>query len=655
MRRRCFEYLVQTGVSINLSNRMQFLRIIFLAIVLASGFNACARDRQHERSDFVLAEQAIERGGGAVFQALADTLTDYPLYPYLQYQWLKKDLAQTDKVRAFLEAHKETRYAPLLREKWLKSLAEQGQWQNYIDHYTADGDAALECLYYWARFQTGFREQALLHAKRLWMSGSSQPGECEPLFTELSKSPLMTRELVWQRFEMALKENHRQLAESLARRLAGVDRDAAESWLKVDKDPKRVVEAKNHSGNDELSARIYAHGIDRLAKSDPDRAVQSWDAEKKNLPLDDRIKFAIERRLALALAFQRKAGAYGRLTGLIAHDAEVREWRVRAALLEQNWEHIAAAVSGLTLEELKEARWQYWQARVFAASGHHAEAQSLYMQAASDRSFYGFVAADAVSQPYRLADTPVPVAVNDLTALAAEKDFQAVSELRALNRDMEAQRQWWFAVGKLAKEKLTQAAKLAESWGWHPVAIKTLIKADYWDDLALRFPVSYLEQVQEHAFRHQLDPAVVLGVIRQESMLDSHAESPVGALGLMQVMPKTGRQIAKEIQQKLAADHSLFDPSVNIQLGSYYFKKLLQRFNGHVVLATAAYNAGPARVTKWLPSAGAMPADIWVETIPFRETRRYVASVLSYAIIYQHRLNKSGLKMKDLMPTVPAG
>jgi soluble lytic murein transglycosylase len=230
-----------------------------------------------------------------------------------------------------------------------------------------------------------------------------------------------------------------------------------------------------------------------------------------------------------------------------------------------------------------------------------------------------------------------------------------VMELRALNRDMEAQRQWWFAVGKLAKEKLASAAKLAEAWGWEHIAIKTLVKADYWDDLALRFPLSYLEQAQSNALKQSLDPAVVLSVIRQESMLDSQAESPAGAKGLMQVMPKTGRQIAREIQQNLETDSLLFDPGTNIQLGAYYFKKLLQRFNGHVALAAAAYNAGPARVAKWLPNGNAMPADIWIETIPFRETRKYVASVLFYSIIYQYRLNKSGLKLQDLMAAIPSG
>ncbi|WP_374088807.1 transglycosylase SLT domain-containing protein [Methylomicrobium lacus] len=635
---------------------MKPLQFLFLALCLIlSADDGWAREWLRERRDFVLAEQAIEHGNAPQFQALADTLTAYPLYPYLQYQWLKKDLTQTDKIRAFLATYKDSRYAPLLRGRWLKAMAEQNRWLDYANAYQAGGDVALECLYQRAAYQIGFRGLALTQAKRLWMSGRSQPGECEPLFTALADAALITREMVWQRFELALKENNRQLAEYLARKLTDADRDAVETWLKVDQKPELIREEKNRLREGQFAARIFAHGIDRMAKSEPESAAQLWDAEKNGLPLDEPGKQMIERRLALALAFQRKAGAYDRLAGLADHDGEVREWRVRSALLEQNWQHIAAALSRLTLDELKEARWQYWQAREQESAGNNEAAHALYAKAALDRSFYGFLAADALSQSYRLADNPVPLPFNGLNELASEAEFQAVSELRALNRNMEAQRQWWFTVAKLSREKRAQAAKLAEYWGWAPVAIQTLVKADYWDDLALRFPLHYREQVQSNALRHDLDPAVIFGVMRQESLLDSRAESPVGAKGLMQVMPKTGRQLAQEVRQEMAEDYSLFDPDLNIRLGAYYVRKLLQRFDGNMALAVAAYNAGPARVAKWLPPAGNIPADIWVETIPYKETRKYVASVLSYAIIYQHRLNKNGLKLNDLMPAVSPG
>ncbi len=193
------------------------------------------------------------------------------------------------------------------------------------------------------------------------------------------------------------------------------------------------------------------------------------------------------------------------------------------------------------------------------------------------------------------------------------------------------------------------AAKLAQQWQWDQVAIMTLVKADYWDDLALRFPVNYLSQIQNNAYWQNLDPAIIFGVIRQESMLDKNARSAVGALGLMQIMPGTGQEIASTLHETWQAENSLLNPDVNIKYGAFYYKQLLTRFDGHFALATAAYNAGPNRVVKWLPNDRPVPADVWIETIPYKETRKYVTSVLSYAIIYQQRIQRNTLKITRLL------
>jgi soluble lytic murein transglycosylase len=132
-------------------------------------------------------------------------------------------------------------------------------------------------------------------------------------------------------------------------------------------------------------------------------------------------------------------------------------------------------------------------------------------------------------------------------------------------------------------------------------------------------------------------------------MLDKNAHSAVGARGLMQIMPKTGQQIAHELNEQWLSDMNLFNADTNLRYGTYYFKKLLNRFNGHFALAIAAYNAGPGNVAKWLPIDKTVPADIWMETIPFKETRKYVSSVLSYTMIYQQRLQSGALKIKELL------
>jgi soluble lytic murein transglycosylase len=224
-----------------------------------------------------------------------------------------------------------------------------------------------------------------------------------------------------------------------------------------------------------------------------------------------------------------------------------------------------------------------------------------------------------------------------------------VKEFKLLGRDTEAKRHWAFIIKKLSKDQLKIFAKLAQQWQWYQLAIITLVKADYWDDLEIRFPLSYLQQVQVNAEWQALNPAVIFGLIRQESMLDEHARSAVGALGLMQIMPETGKQIARNLNEPWQSDNALLQPDINIKYGTFYYKQLLGQFDGHFALATAAYNAGPNKVVKWLPSQGSIPADIWIETIPYKETRKYVMSVLSYATIYQQRMLKETLKITEFL------
>ncbi|MDP3877256.1 MAG: transglycosylase SLT domain-containing protein [Methylobacter sp.] len=645
-------------------------RNLLLCLIFFSG-TVLANALDQQRNDFVQAEKRLAQGDRAEFMRISAGLIDYPLYPYLQYQWLQDNLQQTEPVQAFLTAYKDTRYAGLLRSKWLGYLAENQRWHDFIRHYQASSNKAIECQHRLAVYNTGDTRLGINGAKRLWLTGDAMPKECDALWSVLMLSPDFSPELIWQRFELALSKDNVAVAESVRRLMSPADQLVADSWLQVHKKPALI------ETNGFLTAsmgRLFAHGVSRLAKSDLNLAVKLWDERKQAFQLDEQTVQQLERQLALSLARNRHAAAYHRLSQLLAADAEITEWKLRAALLEQNWAHVAEALAGLTAEERLEPKWQYWQARTLEKNGDILQAQAVYTKLAEDRSFYGFMAADNVNQPYRFANNPIFPAENALENLANELDFKMVSELKALNRNAEAERQWWYAIKKLDKERLTLAAKLAQRWHWDQVAIATLVKADYWDDLGLRFPVYYADQVRNNAMLQQVEPAIVFGLIRQESIFNKDAESAVGALGLMQIMPKTGMQIARELKEKWQSEQSLFSPDVNVRYGAFYYKKLLNRFQGHAALAAAAYNAGQGRVAKWLPSVGAMPADIWIETIPFKETRKYVTSVLAYAIIYQQltldtslrcllpdaanctpAIEKKGLKIKDLMLDVLSG
>jgi soluble lytic murein transglycosylase len=177
-------------------------------------------------------------------------------------------------------------------------------------------------------------------------------------------------------------------------------------------------------------------------------------------------------------------------------------------------------------------------------------------------------------------------------------------------------------------------------------------KAKAYDNLVLRFPILFDELFDKYAKKRKIDRSWIYGLARAESAFIEDVKSPAGALGLMQVMPKTGAATAKRIGLKGFKTYKLTQAKTNIPIGTAYMKQMLDKFNGNIILATASYNAGPHRVNKWLPKQGCAEPDVWIEQIPFNETRKYVRRVLYFANIYDWRLGGKIKPIKDRMPLV---
>ena len=606
----------------------------------------------HLRQLFLQAEQALKNKKEAEYFLLADQLKEYPLYPYLQYKWLKKHLDHEKQVRHFLEQHESSRYASFLKRKWLNHLAKQKQWPLFLQYYTKSSNTSLNCHYHIAQFHTGNKQAALEGAKDLWAVGRSQPRVCDPLFAQLKKSSLFTQDLLWQRFDAALQNNKVKLATYVKKLMSDKHQSTAQLWLNLHKNPSRHMQKLLSSEITAQSALMLNHAINRLARKDITAAIEIWDANKQqfkveNSATDKLARDKIEKRLAFKLVYKKDSAAYERLSQLNVTDNSSRTWRVRVALLEQNWQNVIAAIEDLSEDEKEEERWQYWLSRAYLETGKIEQAESLLTDLANNRSFYGYLAADKVNSMYQLSDNPVDVSAEEIAALKNSKEFRVAFELMVLDKKNEAKLQWWHAARPLSKKQILVAAKLAQRWQWDEIAIFTIAKAKYWDDIDVRFPLSYSDKVLENSVQHNLNPVIIYGLIRRESAFNEKAHSPSGARGLMQIMPRTGRDIAKNLKERWRGNNSLYNPVTNLKYGSYYYQKLLTQFDGHYALALAAYNAGPHRVKKWLPESEALPADIWIETIPFRETREYVTNVLAYALIYQQRTQSNELSMND--------
>ena len=297
-------------------------------------------------------------------------------------------------------------------------------------------------------------------------------------------------------------------------------------------------------------------------------------------------------------------------------------------------------------------RWRYWHARALEETGEPAKAKEIYTELAKERDYYGFLAADKINVAYDMNHHPLPENLEEFNRIESLPAIKRAYEFFKLNMKYPGRREWHHALNNMTSYQMQMAAAVVTQWGWHNRAIFTMGRAKAYDNLELRFPILFDELLNKYAKKRNIDPSWMYGLVRAESAFIEDVRSPAGALGLMQVMPKTGKDTAKRIGLKGFKTSKLKQAETNIPIGSAYMKQMLDRFNGNMILATAAYNAGPHRVSKWLPKKGCEQPDIWVEHIPFNETRKYVRRVLTYANIYDWRLQTGIKPLKERMPLV---
>ena len=593
---------------------------------------------EQQRQQFRQAERALAAGDRQTYERLKESLRDYPLYPYLEYNELRRDLASASgrRIERFLAEHHDVPLAGRLRAAWLNRLAERGRWRDYLAFYEPDGNADRRCHYVRALLATGERATALDHVESLWLHGHSRPRACDPVFDAWRSAGRQTEELVWRRVELAMGEGEIRLARYLERYLGNPEKVWLNRWLRVHRNPQQAL--RDHPYRE----RILAHAVQRLVRFDEFDALELWSKLKDRYPFSADRRYDVERALALSLAREDATQAYRFLQGVTPRleDRRLHAALLRAALRRRDWpqmlewlDRLPPALSGLE-------RWRYWRGRALEQLGREAEAQDVFAEVAGERSYYGFLAADRAGLPYAMEHAETPVDAAALRRVEALPPVRRAREFLALERPVDARREWYHLQQRLDVPDLQAAAKLAQSWGWRDQAIFTLARTGYWDDLELRFPLQHAEMVREHAARNALEPAWVYAVIRQESAFNRRAHSPAGARGLMQLMPATARLVAtKLLNRRPPSRAGLYDPAVNIDLGTTYLRHVLDQLGNHPVLATAAYNAGPHRVKSWLPESP-VEADVWVELVPFSETRGYLRRVLYYTAIYENRLGE---------------
>ncbi|MCK5718208.1 MAG: transglycosylase SLT domain-containing protein [Thiomargarita sp.] len=618
------------------------MRYLLFSLFMMMCVNSHANTQQ--RWQFDAAYQALQDNNIADFKKFSRGLQNYSLYYYLRYQYLKPRLStvSSSEIRTFLKRYGQTYFGDSLRRHWLSVLANKKHWNTFLQVYTPQTSTHLRCHYVYARLMTQrYKKTALKEAKQLWLVGKSQPESCTPVFQYLEKHTLLTHSLVWDRIKLSMSNGKLSLVNYLAKRLGKTDQAWVALWHDMHHKPEKTLTHFNKR-NISIVRDIILHGIRRLARQDFLQAKSHWKTLQQRYHFSTQQKGEMKRDLALASVRAKHPKALQWLKAIQKKylTDKVNITRLKMALKKKQWKNILTFIKALSPKEQNTFQWRYWKARALEKTRKKTQAQKIYKKLAKERDYYGFLAADRMGTPYKMQYHPITLTQTQKKQLLKNPSIAAAQEFYETKQLPNARREWRYALKHLSISQKAQAAVLASQWGWHDQAITAAAKARHYDDLKVRFPLPYRQQLTAESKLQNVYLPWVYAIIRQETAFWSTARSPVGALGLMQLMPATGKLVAKKLGVTLNTTQDILKIEINIKLGIAYLQQMLTRFKGNYMLASAAYNAGPGRSKRWAAENDCLPADIWVELIQFNETRKYVRSVLFYTRIFEYRLKQ---------------
>ena len=575
---------------------------------------------------------------------------DYPLQDYLDfYEIYYGAFDGYGKAAAYIKKNDGTARAGDLESKYIRKLSNAGDYRGVLAVATGrPQDTGLACLYEYAEYRTGKADAAFGFMEKTFMKGqgASVPDDCAGLFSAWRSSGKAIPGIYWTKLMSSIRaRNQAKGGAALVSYLTGSSYEGrAQLAQKVYSSPSSFMDLVP-GGNDHLNNSIVVAALSSMARTDTEGAAALLPEARTKYSLSESEYAEALRNIIWHVYADRVDSlvpwADRQLDSL--HDADsLKELRIRFAIRRGNFRDMNLWIRKLTGDSARDLRWTYWKARALAEAGNQAEAERLYAKVTRERSFYGFMASQRLGKPLSFNDeSPLVKKVTEEEAVRRWPEFARIHELLAVGDTLNAQREWRRFILAIPRNEKLEAAMLALDKGWFDFSVNASIYAKAWSVLSLRFPTPMLSFYRQRSRETGVPLSYLYAISRQESALNPFARSPVGAAGLMQLMPQTAANIAGKCGIAYSGKDALFDPEINVSFGSCYLMQLLEKYGGNRILASAAYNAGPGRVTKWTDSDGAgVAADIWVESIPFKETRNYVQNVLVYDAIYQHFISR---------------
>lgn len=567
------------------------------------------------------------------------SLQKHPLYPYLAADFYRHNLHRDSEITALFNDHFSAPPIRQLHNKWIKDSYERGQFSQIVKHYYHTGSETAECLYRDAQLQLGNKAAAIDNIELLWLKPRSVSADCDAVFANWPGST--TAAYLLKRARLAYHSGNADFAWRMASKVSGDDAATLLRFIDFYRHPTTLLEVSASSLTaSRLDRDLLPAALSRLVRQDSVRHA----AFVMQFAVDMADNADYQKLLAKLvgyLANRQDAQAQYVYALLQNPDKSATQDLIRYLAGAQQWQDISQAITASNPDPMA----QYWLGRALEKLGK--DPKKAYRQAAKVRSYYGFLAADKLDIPYQFnadiiqANSKQQDNLNSNTVLIRAQALQQYGELAAARNE----------IIELAKHMDNRTVRQLAYWldrhKFSFEAIYLLGKARDWNDINIRFPTPYNRQVQAASQLTGTEFTWIYAILRQESSMNPLAVSRAKAKGLMQLIPSTARRMAKDLGISLVGN-AIFNPATNTKLGSKYLADMLARFDS-VALASAAYNAGPGRVQQWLGEHAADDMPLWIEKIPFNETRKYVKRILEYQQVYAERLNKKIPRVSELM------
>ncbi|SDG65342.1 transglycosylase SLT domain-containing protein [Dyella sp. 333MFSha] len=621
---------------------------------LAGSLRASAEGSDAERTRFRQAYAMAQQGGDA-WRAQAAGLEHYVLFPYLEAASLEHDLRTLDRARvdAYLAANPGLIPAADLRRDFLNELARRKDWVTFTAMYQPGLGDGLSCFALQAKLSRGQPLVFETDLADLWKK-ASLPNACDPVLSAAHDQGLLTPDRLWTRIQTAADAGKGGTVAGLAAWLPPEDAAAGQRIAQALNDPTSALRDAATWPDTPRHRQAVTLALQRMARKQSTVADSAWTSLAPRFSLSEQQKGAVLNALALFHATDFDESALDRLVALPpgAQTDATREWRVRVALARQDWPAALAAIDALAPAQKDDGEWRYFRALVLAKLGRQGEAKAIYQNVAQEATYFGFLAADRIDASYAICPATMATDERREAALLTEPGVDRAFELYSVGLQKYARREWTAALAGRDADTQRLAADLAFRKGWYDRGVFGLSSGESLRLYEQRFPLARQDGVVEQASQAGIEAPWAYAIIRAESAWMTDARSGADARGLMQLLPGTASLVARRNGLAWSGGDSLYEPTTNIILGTRYLSQMAARYNGAPWLASAAYNAGPNKVDQWVSARGSLDPDLFVASIPYKETREYVARVMAFAVIYDWRLTGNALPIGSRMTRI---